>query len=241
MKVSICMPWRNRVREATVSFPTWLEGEPDEIVIVDDGSDDGLEEFLLPYREKLGRRLVYERLEDTGYKRYPLRAFNRCMELATGDVLVQQSPEVAHLSPGFLHLLTQSVPPGGMAIARVFDAPIVNVRTVLSMDLEDREEWCFRRKGRNWSVSDAKMKQHELPEIGDGWRIYTGHERPLPFFFCGAIRRETWFKMGAYDEDLAVTRDFGADADFAKRMIDAGRAVNGLSSALAVHIQHPRT
>lgn len=236
MRVSLCMPWRNRVREAEVSVPTWLAQDFHELVIIDDGSGPEDQKFLADLQRNAPARLRVNvmRLEDTGYKRYPLRAFNQCMEVATGDVLVQQSPEVAHLTPGLIRRLAEAVPPGGASFARVYDAPIEEVRRGIGGMVP---------AGEPWSNETARLKLHELPNAGEShptWRIYTGHERPLPFFFCGAIQASTWREMGGYNEQIDSTFDYGADAEFADRMLQEGRRINGLGDALAVHIQHGR-
>lgn len=243
MKISLCMPWRNRKHEAIVSLPTWIHQQPDELVIIDDGSEPSDEEFIRSVQPRFGKtQLVFERnvreVDDDGYQRYPLRAFNRCMEAATGDVLIQQSPEVAHLSTDLMLRLAQAVPDGGAAFARVLDAPRDLVWGTLSLDLADQTLGSL--SGEPWTEEDAKIVQHDLPRFDGGWRLYTGHERPLPFFFCGAIHRKTWKEMGGYDESIDSTFDYGADAEFADRMLKEGRPIRGLGTALAVHIQHGR-
>jgi glycosyltransferase involved in cell wall biosynthesis len=67
--------------------------------------------------------------------------------------------------------------------------------------------------------------------------IYCGTERPVPFFFCGAIKRSWIEKLRGFDEDFT-----GAgydDDDFASRLAKEG--VQWVFSGVEVHHQwHPQ-
>ena len=261
-RVSVCMPYRNRLKEFQVTAQGLLAQRPDEIVIVDDASNDGSEEWL-PHGfaltcKRAGIDFIYKRLVDTGYKRYPLEAFNSCMSLATGDILIQQSPEVAHLNHVIAGLVIALAWPDDndesrnehTAFARVLDAPLLWVASLPPFGAYKRTAGLKGLDGLSWDERQGIIKQHTLPVLTEQSRfpvqagqirLYTGQERPMPFFFCGAIYKSLWVEMNGYDLTGDYNREWGADAEFAKRLLHRGSRIHGLGSCIACHIQHGRS
>ena len=242
MTVSICMPWRNRLKQAEVAFPTWEEGHPHEICIVNDGSTVEDEQWL---RDKVasGPLVRARHFSDTGYKRYPLRAYNECMAMGRGPILIQQSPEVAHLSRDLIGQLAGPLhrDEADVVFARVLNMSFEEVRWIAAESGWQRDVLVQKYYGEPWTTKDAKTLQHDLPKC-QGWPVYTGHERPLPFFFCGAIRKDLWERLGGYNTEMENTFDRGADAAFAEQLIDPANELRilGLGQGIAAHIKHSR-
>jgi len=242
MTVAIAMPWRNRLKEAEVAFPTWLGSRVDEICIVNDGSDDGSEQWIRN-KQFTGSLVRAKHFDDTGYKRYPLRAFNECMKMPRSTMIVQQSPEVAHLSRDLVGQLIGPIDrdEADVVFARVLNMSFEEVRFLVNAVGWQRDVLVQRYWGEDWTGADAKTLQHQLPKCCT-WDVYTGHERPLPFFFCGAIRKDLWDHLGGYDTNMDNTHDRGADAAFAERLIqESSVRILGLGKAIAAHIRHQRT
>jgi len=242
MTVAIAMPWRNRLKEAEVAFPSWLEGGVNEICIVNDGSDDGSEQWIRKQQQS-SPLIRATHFSDTGYSRYPLRAFNTCMALPWSTVIIQQSPEVAHLSRDLVGQLIGPIDrdEADIVFARVLNMSFEEVRFLVNAAGWQRDVLVQKYHGEDWGKETAKTLQHELPKC-EGWPVYTGHERPLPFFFCGAIRKDLWEALGGYDTKMDNTHDRGADAAFAEKMIQTPSVrILGLGKAVAAHIKHSRT
>jgi len=117
--VSICIATRNHVAYLRKTLDSIFQqlpipGQPVEVIVVDDGSDDGTPEMLKGYSV---RRF---RLENAAYGNGGL-AKNMGLRAAAGDIIIQQSDDVLHATPNLIQELTADFRPGEFRIATVYD------------------------------------------------------------------------------------------------------------------------
>jgi GT2 family glycosyltransferase len=109
-------------------------------------------------------------------------------------------------------------------------------------------------QGFEWNGPEAKYidPAARRPDGGEGTAIppvairlvggtvveaYTSHQRPVPFFFCGAIMAEDWRRLGGYPEGLAHG---ASDLHLAFKMVRRGMRFRFLGGAIAYHIAHDK-
>lgn len=247
-RASILIPCRNRaglLAEGLRSIRAKAYHDT-EVIVLDDGSTDDMASVRAAFPAPFVR---WERIDrEGGYREDPASVFNYLMAMASGDTLIQQSPEVIHLTR-VAQELTEACEPGVVAFATVLDGAQGRLPGV---DLAVRQGW--RSDSAEWAGSGAGWV-HPRGIRGDGGRgtseppvtipvgkervqTYTSVHRQVPYFFCGAIMREDWARTGGYPEGIPHG---ASDLHLAFRMIDLGLRFRFLGGAIAYHISHDKT
>jgi glycosyltransferase involved in cell wall biosynthesis len=117
MRTSIVMATRNKAVLLERTLKSIFRQRPDfdyEVVVVDDGSGDETAAVCACFDVR------YLRLESERY-RNPCFARNAGFRLARGEVVIQQSDEVMHVSPETIDFLTRELRVGEFLIATVYN------------------------------------------------------------------------------------------------------------------------
>lgn len=123
MKCSICIATKDKeVRLDHVLKSIYRQTPPFdfEVIVTDDGSTDGTPEVLTNYEKSNGLKKI--RLENEGY-RNPSTARNAAYKQATGEIIIAQSDDVAHVTPAITELCNR-LHVGFFVIAQVVNVTI---------------------------------------------------------------------------------------------------------------------
>jgi hypothetical protein len=187
--VSIAFPCRNRSRELRKTLDSimrqWLEPQPMELIVVEDG-DDGLTENLA--KEFGARYIRRERTEAYPPFQSITEMWNRCLHAAQNDIVILQTPEVLHESPTVIADL----------VARVESGPKI-MATPLIKDLLPDGSWTNwfnhpREGSRPGWISGAgphAFNRKELLEVGGYEELFYGYGHEDDYFFY-LLRRNGW-------------------------------------------------
>jgi hypothetical protein len=243
--ISICISTRNRaplLAQTLESIEAKHYGDT-EVVVLDDSSTDGTTELLS--RKPWVRAARIER--DGGYRNDPASVFNQLMAMATGEILIQQSAEVVHLTP-VARQLAEASEPGVVVFPTVLNGRADQLHRVAAAVAQGwmavPDEWSGN--GVGWIDPEqvrpdggAGVASPPVAAIVGGERIeiYTGAARAVPFFFAGAIQRDDWLRTGGYPENV----EHGAsDLHLAFRMVALGLRFRFLGGAIAYHVSHDK-
>jgi glycosyltransferase involved in cell wall biosynthesis len=216
------------------AFPTIINQDPDEIVFVDDGSTDGTKEYILDrvpkeiYQSK--RFWYFDTFQPTYRKGSHGPPWNKAVSMATNDVVVMQCAEVACFGWDVHRKLVDAVDDHTIALARCIGVP-----EDFALPSHSHAERQHAFDGEDVIIKgDYKLQGMEY--VGDGRFILCGHERPQPYIFCGAFKKELWTNLGGYCEKV----ERAADRVFALRALAAGVRFKIVGDAVTFHIDHDR-
>jgi len=247
--ISILISTRNRAELLAKALES-IHGQGysnTEVVVVDDASTDDTPAIMGNYPWARSHRI--ERAG--GYRDDPAPVFNLMMGLGQGDVLIQQSAEVIHLTPVATELAA-AVERGTVAFATVLNGQPHQLPAVAAavqagwrgMDFE----WTGAKAERGyvsrteWHPAGGQGTAIPPPALTVGSEpveMYTGHARAVPFFFCGAIHHDDWHHVvGRYTEGLS---GIASDLYLVLRMVDLGFRFRFLGNAVAYHMLHVKS
>lgn len=240
------MSARNRLPQLKAALESIRSKEyaDTEVIVIDDGSTDGTWEYL----ETQPWVSSHFTPRDGGYRLDPASLFNGMMMKAAGDVLIQQSAEVLHLTP-VARQLVEACESHVPAFATVLSGEMNQVPQV-----QRAVEQGWHLDGYEWGGMDRSIIDPDgrRPDGGEGTArppaslivggervdAYTSVDRPVPFFFCGAILRQDWIDTGGYPLDL---HHGASDLHFGFRMLECGFRFRFLGGAIAFHLAHEKT
>lgn len=222
MKISICIATCNKPESLDAVLWSIRRQHPSqsiEIVIVDDstGSDSLRRNRIAAKKWDVD---VYQQtgnfnLRNSAYAR------NLAVRLSTGDVLLNQSDEVFHITDEAIEK---------MYSAWYFQQQNAVFATVYNAFMEDP----FFRSDQDKRHYDVIMGEYRFVQK----ELYTGKFNPRPFFFLGMVSRELFYKVGGNDEEFnqpAYEDDF-----LAYCLHSHGANWEFLDDVVAYHIDHTR-
>jgi GT2 family glycosyltransferase len=194
-----------------------------EIIVVDNGSQDGVEEML---RENFPQVCLIQNKTNAGYT----RPMNQALRAATGKFLVQLNPDTLIL-PGSLDYLVDFME--GFPEVGICGPKVLNPDGTL-------QKSCRRGESRPWAVISYFTGLHSLfPKsrfFGGYLMNYIGedetHEVAGVSGSCMLIRREVIDQIGYLDEQFFAYQE---DADFCFRAKRAGWKVYYMPGAKIIH------
>lgn len=148
----------------------------------------------------------------TGNQRYEPQMHTPCniaAKMSRGDIIIQQNAECYHWSDDVIAQLAAAVKIGKAVFATVINQP----NTTLT-----EEELTL-------AVAEGVVNTTH----------YSGKRRMVPWFFCGAIMRKDWEKLGGYRNI-----SHGVDVDFGNRMKEAGMIFEWLDDCIVIHQTHDK-
>lgn len=188
-----------------------------EIVIVDDstGSDSRRRNRIS------AKKWDVDAYQQTGNinLRNSSYARNLAVRLSTGDVLINQSDEVFHVSEDALFRLCANYKTDYASFATVYNAFMEDV-----MFRSDHDQ-----KKYDNIVGEHRFIRKEL---------YTGNYNPRPFFFLGTVSRERFYQVGGNDEEF--TEPAYEDDFLAYCLAEHGCKFEFLDHVVGYHIDHSR-
>jgi chondroitin synthase len=198
-----------------------------EVVISDDGSNDGIEELASKY-ERLFEHLIFVRQEHKGYRLATVR--NHGIKVASNEVIVSLDGDVLP-SPGLLeahlrwfHLFDNLATIGYI---KYVDTSFVSPNQILT----SFEVVCGLPDYPSVSNWGAKLDRR-LPEFVD----FKHHLAPYNCFHGGncAFRRQHALEIGLFDEDFNVYWGY-EDLEFGYRLWKSGKFLILEPDAIGFH------
>ncbi len=175
-------------------FSNW----PDlEVIVVDNGSQDGTPEYLGSWCRASDSRRVILNPENRGFA----AACNQGLAAATGDYLILLNNDT-YVTPGWVRgLLTHLRADSGIGLVGPVTNNIGNEARI-DIDYADMEQ--MARRSRRYTAAHAGSVL-ELPTLA---------------FFCVAMTRATYEQVGPLDEAFEI--GFFEDDDYCRRINQAG-------------------
>jgi len=185
-----------------------------EIVVVNDGTEDGTKEVCLKYPQVKYVVLRPGTKDSNLVWRCPSLALNVGVKQSEGDVLIFTCPEIYHPYPDNIFNLV---------------SPILENNSLMTYTegYDDRGGKILKAiKEGNPITTLTPTKENFLKEL---------HTQ---YPFCMGFSREKYFDIGGYDEDFMAGYAYD-DTDFVNRMLKNG--VNYLKvPGLIIHLYHTR-
>ncbi|MEM1113460.1 MAG: glycosyltransferase [Pseudomonadota bacterium] len=192
----------NSLRALLPDYQRGMSSDDYEILVVDNGSDDPLEDERV---EALGSNIHYLRLQDPPPS--PAYAINLAVSESRGDVLALMVDGAHMLTPGVLHHGKQmftALPNPLVVTMPFFLGPGPQFETVLAGYDESEEDRLLA--SINWPDDG-----YRLFEIGVPYRIEPGGIRPRQYWFvrqfesnCLFARRSAFDAVGGCDERFDI-------------------------------------
>lgn len=219
-RVSLCMAVWNTAHLLEYTLHTLTQQTYDnfEVIIVDDFSEDDVEAVVAPYYDKLDIK-VHHLSHDLGMRGNSV-SFNVAFSLATGEILMENTPEIM-LYPDCISDMVS-------ALEQLGSKSWVSVRTYnlppeaqLEIDTVD------------WDMDIYSVKS--LPKFNDAWCQNNLKEKFFGTHQTCAIYREDWFK---YVKRFPFYLDYGSDDPFYAGVRERQEFTSATIEPMVVHGWH---
>ena len=201
-----------------------------QAIYVDDSSTDNIPQITDPESDWLRYECLHR---PGGYRENPSWAINCGHRFVSTDICIEQSAEVCHLTDCVTPLVN-ICRPSVVAIARVFCGSVGDYAIAAQRVADGVLHAVPDYEPEHIESTDGRINP---PVVEDGFELFTGQSRPMPFFFMGAIHRSDFEAVGGYNENLPNRND----QDLADRLIARGTRFVFSGSALAFHLHHGKT
>lgn len=233
-KVSIVSTYYNRKPELWRTLKTMEKSihKDFEYVIVDDGSspEHRIEDFL-----EIFSFIKLRRVEPQDKNYYnPCIPYNMAIAMATGDIIILQSPECMYIGDPIQHAV-ENVVYGQYFVYSCYSLGHSNSSKLngINFDLsaEDIERDVIKIIGGFVSENCDKIGRY------DSWFTHPVY-RPIPYNFLSAMTMRDMRELGGFDERFAQGHAFD-DTDFLARTKKKGMGVNIVERPYCLHQFHP--
>lgn len=232
-KISIVMTSYNRKEQTDYTLKTieMSEYKNKEIIIIDDGSDEKLDDIV----KKYDMDIKLFRIEDNEFIN-PCIAYNIGFKYATGDVVIIQNAECCHIGDICSYV--------GKNISENNYLSF----TCVNMGLQEYNEQLYKVYNKLDDISGVKNYVKELEGIyregNKSYLFWYNHEiyRPESYHFLTAITKSDLNKVGGFDERYAFGSAYDDDA-----LVEVIKKKNinikfvGMEDVFVIHQWHKRT
>lgn len=175
-----------------------LSGNRWEIIVIDNGSNDGTQEYLTNYAHQNTNIHIHCNSENRGFA----GGNNDGVNLASGEIIILLNSDTVVSQEALL---------------------------LLSKKLIDHDDWCMIGPMTNEAGNEQLLyvNEREKDKIIDQGKIWCENsknshiETDSLVFFCVAMRRTFYTKLGGLDEGYGV--GFFEDADFCVKAMESGK------------------
>lgn len=223
MRVSICMPYYNRKKQLTHTLHSIEQSKHKniEINIVDDCSDPGHDISLLGFYEKIN---LYHFQEAPSIN--PVKPFNKAISMATGDIIILQSPECYHVGD----VVSKAVE----LLSKQSKEPLYIVFACYGLSLvQTKNLHCGHT-----SIPFSKQNVNDRNGRGDSWFEHSIY-RPSMYHWCVALTKESMQILGGFDERYSNGIAYDDD-EFLRRVKRAKMKIIQVESPLVYHQWHTK-
>ena len=233
-KVSVVSTYYNRKNELLRTLKSMSKStfEDFEYVVVDDGSssEHRIEEFLDSYPF-----LKIKRVEpQEKYYYNPCIPYNRAIAMATGDIIILQSPECMYVGDPIQHAI-DNVKYGQYFVYSCYSLgkdssnKLENINFELSVvELEDE---IVKHAGPFNKESCDKVGRY------DSWFTHPIY-RPITYNFLSAMTMRDMRELGGFDERFAEGHAYD-DTDFLAMVLKKQMHISIVEKPYCIHQYHP--
>lgn len=238
-KISIVMTHFNRIsqlEQTLQSFAQYVNIYNFEVVVVDDGSDDvqKLENMMCLYM--FASLHIILKKDKTWVN--PVIAYNKGFECATGDIIIIQNAEIAHVGDVICSTIN-NISPNKYLVFSVFNSPTFFHNNLLSKMRHTGNEVKFC-KYCDYSLL-AQSGIYCPPKVIHKWHGWLSHPiyNRRCFHFLSAVYKKVLTKMGGFDNKFAHGLNYDDD-DFIMRMSQSVESIEIVDPSVCygVHQYH---
>lgn len=218
--VSIVMTYYNRKNLLIKTLDTiqkYNDKESCEVVIVDDASSDEHKLDNIPNLFNLNIKTIRINPEDKKHKN-PCVPYNIGFKNCSGDIVIIQNPECAHLGDV-------------LAASRTITDDDYFVYTCYSLSKERTEDFLLDKFSKTFNNRTAHY---------NGDDAFYAHPvyRSNPYHFCSAITKKNLIDLNGFDERYADGNSYDDD-EFVARIKRKGLSIKWIEDPMVVHQWHP--
>jgi len=198
--------------------------EISEFVIVDDGSDVGLEAntVVTEYKDRIKAKVI--ELPKDKNSSNPAIPINISVKQSSGDIVVITNPEAMPLSPVLEHL-EEACQPNTYTLVPCYSVSIENQKIVNDTPIN-------RLKDTFPPFNNVAL----WDEGADAWYEHPEYIARF-FYFFAAMKKDDFIKIGGIDEDFSDGRGY-EDNDFVRRVLANGFQIQYDMQELVLHQNH---
>jgi glycosyltransferase involved in cell wall biosynthesis len=233
-KVSVVSTYYNRKNELLRTLKSMEKStfKDFEYIVIDDASstEHRIEDFLDSYPFLKIKRVESEEK----YYYNPCIPYNMAIAMATGDIIILQSPECMHIGDPIKHVV-ENIEEGKYFVYSCYS---LGQATSLKLSFMDMSLPMSAIENELNNII-GPFANESCDRIGryDSWFTHPTH-RPIPYNFLSAMTMKDMRELGGFDERFADGHAFD-DTDFLARVIKKGMKVSIVDKPYCLHQYHP--